>query len=321
MESSDQKVKIHEEESIFKPDNAQSEESTEREKGESTDLPSNTETPPHSIKVRFKLRKLEIVARLQRIPAHTINLVPTMTEFYLDTFKYTKKYYLWFKYPQNIKVDADDCEVVFEGDYLKVVLPIIEIKDYATGKMMRKKGYKDQEESSDKKSQKKKSKRKLSSSNPKDKEQPNSKKEKQHDNSATLDMIENINKVEDEKRQIKLQKENARNAHFEEKEKEKEQRKRKRQKLREKSIAQAHQKKQNQKPEVPIQEKKENVVYCSSSSSGRSEVHSVRLSRKSCIMTVESLYESSVKLSSSLIASSKAFFPSSHAFSGSFKIS
>jgi hypothetical protein len=38
-----------------------------------------------------------------------------------------------------------------------------------------------------------------------------------------------------------------------------------------------------------------------------SEVHKVRLSRRSCMMTVLSLYDSSLRLSSSEIASSKAW--------------
>jgi len=160
-------------------------------------LPRNVESPPHSIKVRFKLKKLEIVVRLQKIPAHTINLVPTTTEFYLDTFKYSKKYHLSFKYPQDIRVDADDCEVVFEGGFLKITLPIIEIKDYATGKMIRKKGLRSQlhkQESLEIKDNKKKTKRQSA----KVAEQPNSQNEKR-DNLATLELIENINKDEDKK--------------------------------------------------------------------------------------------------------------------------
>jgi len=193
--------------------------------------------------------------RLQKIPAHTINLVPTTTEFYLDTFKYSKKYHLSFKYPQDIRVDADDCEVVFEGGFLKITLPIIEIKDYATGKMIRKKGLRSQlhkQESLEIKKNKKKTKRQSA----KVAEQPNSQNEKR-DNLATLELIENINKDEDKKREIKLQKENSRNSYFEAKEKAKEQRKRKRQKLREKSLTEAHLKKVEQKTPVKDSTKRE----------------------------------------------------------------
>ena len=48
-----------------------------------------------------------------------------------------------------------------------------------------------------------------------------------------------------------------------------------------------------------------------------SEVQSVRLSRSSCMMRVESLYDSSSSVSSSAIASSKACFARSHAFDDS----
>merc|ERR1711982_93608 len=47
-----------------------------------------------------------------------------------------------------------------------------------------------------------------------------------------------------------------------------------------------------------------------------SEVQSVKLSRSSCIISVESLYESSATLSSSAIASSKAVRAILHASSG-----
>lgn len=52
-------------------------------------------------------------------------------------------------------------------------------------------------------------------------------------------------------------------------------------------------------------------VYCSASS----EVQSVRLSRSSCMMRVESLYDSSSSVSSSAIALSKACFARVHASS------
>jgi len=44
-----------------------------------------------------------------------------------------------------------------------------------------------------------------------------------------------------------------------------------------------------------------------------SDVHSVRLSRRSCMMSVESLYDSSSSVSSSAMASSKACLARSHA--------
>merc|ERR1712139_598121 len=52
-----------------------------------------------------------------------------------------------------------------------------------------------------------------------------------------------------------------------------------------------------------------------------SEVHKVRLSRNNCMMSVESLYESSATLSSSAIASSNAVRAILHASSGFCKTS
>merc|ERR1711924_119428 len=52
-----------------------------------------------------------------------------------------------------------------------------------------------------------------------------------------------------------------------------------------------------------------------------SEVHKVKLSRSNCMMSVESLYESSETLSSSAMASSKAVRAILHASSGLAKTS
>lgn len=56
-------------------------------------------------------------------------------------------------------------------------------------------------------------------------------------------------------------------------------------------------------------------------SSSMSDDHRVRLSLNSCTMSVVSLYESSVKPSSELMAASKAFLAHSQALSGAFLIS
>ena len=52
-----------------------------------------------------------------------------------------------------------------------------------------------------------------------------------------------------------------------------------------------------------------------------SDVHNVKLSLSSCIISVESLYESSLSVSSSAMASSKACLARWHARSGEFRIS
>merc|ERR1712071_560347 len=52
-----------------------------------------------------------------------------------------------------------------------------------------------------------------------------------------------------------------------------------------------------------------------------SEVHNVRLSLSSCMMSVESLYDSSERVSNSAMAPSKAAFANRHARSGELRIS
>uniref|UniRef100_A0A2P2QWH6 14-3-3 protein n=1 Tax=Rhizophora mucronata TaxID=61149 RepID=A0A2P2QWH6_RHIMU len=59
----------------------------------------------------------------------------------------------------------------------------------------------------------------------------------------------------------------------------------------------------------------------SSRETGLSEVQSVRLSRRSCMINVLSLYDSSPNVSSSEMASSKACFARLHARSGELRIS
>jgi len=80
-----------------------------------------------------------------------------------------------------------------------------------------------------------------------------------------LNLIEKINLVEDEKRTAKLEREEARIAHFETKGQEKDIKKRKRQKLREKSLVQAKQKHSNKVEEVvqnvPSPPKKRSVTF------------------------------------------------------------
>jgi len=101
---------------------------------EQIDVPTNVEVPPHSVKIRFVLKRLEISVHLLRtLPDKLINLNPTDIEFFLDTFKFTKKYYLRFKYPQGIKVDAEKAQAEFLYGILKVTFPIVEIIDKKTG--------------------------------------------------------------------------------------------------------------------------------------------------------------------------------------------
>jgi len=145
-----------------------------------------------------------------------INLWPTNTEFYLDTFKFSKKYLLRFKYPQDIEVNASEAEPVFKGDYLTVTFPILQIRDNFNDKVIRKKGY--QAENSDRKSNHKK------------------KTNAPTDNTVALSLVDSINDKEDKTREQKLQKEKEKYAYFAEKEKQKELKKRKREQLRNKSL-------------------------------------------------------------------------------------
>jgi len=123
--------------------------------------------------------------------------------------------------------------VDFSGDFLNIKMPIIEIKDNATGKLLRKKKTgRTQEERG--KPEKKNLKRKREKSDPK----PQKKKEKEFiNNSQALKLIEKINSVEDKKREEKLNKEEGRNAHLAAKTKEKEDRKLKKEKIRLKALA------------------------------------------------------------------------------------
>merc|ERR1739848_836604 len=61
--------------------------------------------------------------------------------------------------------------------------------------------------------------------------------------------------------------------------------------------------------------------FSAPSASAWSLVHRVKLSRSSCMIRVESLYDSSLRVSSSAIASSKACLAIEHALSGALRIS
>lgn len=118
------------------------------------DVPPNAEVPAHSVKVRFKLKRIEVSVHLLRtMPVNAISLNPSASEFYMDTFKHTKKYYLRcvrkrseqqheifdltptrFKYPQGVKVDAEKAEAELLYGILKVTIPVTEIIDKLTGK-------------------------------------------------------------------------------------------------------------------------------------------------------------------------------------------
>jgi len=60
----------------------------------SDNIPQNAVAPQHSLRIRFKSRKLIVRVTLHKIPEKCIKFEPTSTHFYLDTFKFTKKYYL-----------------------------------------------------------------------------------------------------------------------------------------------------------------------------------------------------------------------------------
>jgi len=200
--------------------------------GTNEPVPANTESPHHTVSVKFKSRTIVIKVRLPRISDKHINLWPTNSEFYLDTFKSTKKYLLKFPYPQNIQVNADQADVKFMGEYLTVSFPITQIRDNFNDKIIRKKGYKP--EGSEEKPKKKKKPTTVS------------------DKNAMLSLVDSISDVEDKKIQQKLQKERAKTKFFEEKEKKNAAKKRKREELKSKSLKEI---KQTQKGKQQPQKK------------------------------------------------------------------
>uniref|UniRef100_A0A6B2LEG5 SHSP domain-containing protein n=1 Tax=Arcella intermedia TaxID=1963864 RepID=A0A6B2LEG5_9EUKA len=189
-----------------------------------TTIPSNVTTPPHSQKVRFVLKRFEVKIRLPKISPKSINLAPTDTEFYMDTFKHTKKYMLRFPYPQNIKVNSQNVEATMEGEFLVVHLPIVEILDKMTGKKLRKK--ENAGSATQPQAKKPALKRKASSGPATAAEQPKPKKQKQEGtvgqkkNTQQLELIEQINKEQDEKRKERLEKEAQKYLFFDTKKKE-----------------------------------------------------------------------------------------------------
>lgn len=58
------------------------------------DPPEGSTIPPFSTRVRFLKKKLEVNVTLHKIPWNCVTFQPTETHFYLDTNKYTKKFYL-----------------------------------------------------------------------------------------------------------------------------------------------------------------------------------------------------------------------------------
>jgi len=188
-------------------------------------VPPNTETPNHSFRIRFKSRHIIIRVRLPLVPDKFVNLWPTNTEFYLDTFKYTKKYLLRFPYPRQIQVNADEAQVEFVGEYLTVTLPILQIRDDFNNKILRKKGYKPEGKSKEKSDSKKKKKKQKTTAD-----------DGSIDKKAMLSLVESINDAEDQKLEAKLQKEKERVNFIQQRIQEKQERKRKRQELRSKSL-------------------------------------------------------------------------------------
>lgn len=87
--------------------------------------------PPYSCKVMWVKGVVRVSVNLQRISEKCINFTPTTERFYLDTFKFTKKYKLDFPYPQGIRVDATAPEASLEGGYLTTDLKIVDWGDAA----------------------------------------------------------------------------------------------------------------------------------------------------------------------------------------------
>jgi len=101
--------------------------------------PEGSTVPRFSTKIHFNRRLFVVKVILQKIPMSCLQLEATDDTFELDSRKFTKKYFLKFPYPQNIRVNAAEGKPVFDGNELTCTFPITQIFDRETGKLLRKK--------------------------------------------------------------------------------------------------------------------------------------------------------------------------------------
>jgi len=177
--------------------------------------PENTTRPPCTVRVRFKKKLILINVVLHKIPESKINLVPTDDFFYLDTLGFSKKFWLKFRYPQDIKVHAERCVAEMDHGVLKMSFPVFQIRDNENGKLIRKK-------------------RKAEDTNDEEKivkKQKNLPSNREDEVNMQLKLVDEINKVENEKIKNKLEKEQQKLKVVEERRKKGDEKKEKKKKI------------------------------------------------------------------------------------------
>jgi len=199
------KIEENNEEKIEENNEEKIEENIEEKIEEIDDInfkqPEDTLKPPCSVKIRFGKKNILINVVLHKIPETKINLVPTDDYFYLDTLKYSKKFWLKFPYPREIKVNAEKCEASLEHGVLNTVFPITQVRDNFSGKLIRQKKRKNTSQSENEPPLKKQ------------KTQPS----REEEVNIQLQLVDEINKAETEKINNKLEKEQNKNKVLEEK--------------------------------------------------------------------------------------------------------
>jgi len=83
-----------------------------------------TLVPPHNLHLARKLNVVKCRVNLYKIPPKCIKFEPTATHFYVDTLKFTKKYYLNIPYPEGVTVDTN-VEATFDSGVLLCDFPIV----------------------------------------------------------------------------------------------------------------------------------------------------------------------------------------------------
>jgi len=80
--------------------------------------------PNHNLHLARKMGVVKCRVDLYKIPPECINFEPTKTHFYLDTFKFSKKYKLEVPYPEGVQVKINDIEGNFDRGVFTCDLPI-----------------------------------------------------------------------------------------------------------------------------------------------------------------------------------------------------
>jgi hypothetical protein len=222
----------------------ESQPTTESEKpapdqSQSTTPAPEGEIPPYTSKVLFNKREIVIRVLLHKVPLKFIQVDPTEDEFILNTFGWSKKYYLRFPYQDKIKVNPEACEAKLENNgALVCTFPIVSIKNKETGKIMRKKqktSHTSAEESGDEVPEEKT--KKVTPKKKKDEvtEKPPKPTSSELSTDATMKIIDQLTEAEETKRNAKLERSASREQFLKEKKEHKEQTKKHQQEIRKKS--------------------------------------------------------------------------------------